>query len=490
MPASTTSPREWRYRSPVVDPQTLVLAVSQSGETADTLAASAWRASAAPSSRSPTSWASQLTREADGVLYTRAGLEIGVAATKTFTAQVVLPHPARAAPRRAARHAVRRAARRPGAELQRLPALAARVLADDSPLWAQVEQRRRSAFYEKEFFLFLGRHLGLPVCLEGALKLKEICYIPTDAYAAGEMKHGPIALLADDTPVVAVVTDSHVYEKVVSNVAGGARPRRARHRGRHGGQHRASRACGRRARGPAHVARARAGPGGDPAAAALLPHRAAARPRRRQAAQPGQDRHRGMSAAPGSLPATLELVRERMRALPVMEVYEVGGSLRDQVLGRQPKELDFLVRGHPVEELRDLLAAEGRAEDLTVAGRLVGVRFWPRWGPRQGIEVVVPRRERALRPDEPGYTGNPHTDFAIEPDAALRVELDLGRRDFTVNAMACDLRSGDWIDPFDGRGDARGRVLRAVHPEAFRDDPLRHPARSRAAGSRRSSARR
>ena len=111
--------------------------------------------------------------------------------------------------------------------------------------------------------------------------------------------------------------------------------------------------------------------------------------------------------------------------------------------------------------------------NLTVAGRLVGVRFWPRWGPRQGIEVVVPRRERALRPDEPGYTGNPHTDFAIEPDAALRVELDLGRRDFTVNAMACDLRSGDWIDPFDGRSDARGRVLRAVHPEAFRDDPLR-----------------
>ena len=73
-------------------------------------------------------------------------------------------------------------------------------------------------FAEDRFFLFLGRHLGLPVCLEGALKLKEISYIPTDAYPAGEMKHGPIALLADDTPVVAVATDSHVYEKVVSNL--------------------------------------------------------------------------------------------------------------------------------------------------------------------------------------------------------------------------------------------------------------------------------
>jgi glucosamine--fructose-6-phosphate aminotransferase (isomerizing) len=72
--------------------------------------------------------------------------------------------------------------------------------------------------WEKEFFLYIGRHLGMPVCLEGALKLKEISYIPTDSYAAGEMKHGPIALLSQDTPVVAVMNDSHVYEKVVSNV--------------------------------------------------------------------------------------------------------------------------------------------------------------------------------------------------------------------------------------------------------------------------------
>ena len=72
--------------------------------------------------------------------------------------------------------------------------------------------------WEKEFFLYIGRHLGMPVCLEGALKLKEISYIPTDSYAAGEMKHGPIALLSENTPVVAVMNDSHVYEKVASNV--------------------------------------------------------------------------------------------------------------------------------------------------------------------------------------------------------------------------------------------------------------------------------
>src|SRR2546428_8882691 len=73
-------------------------------------------------------------------------------------------------------------------------------------------------YYDKPFFLFLGRHIGLPVALEGALKLKEISYIPTEAYSAGEMKHGPIALLDQDTPVVCVATDSHVYDKVVSNI--------------------------------------------------------------------------------------------------------------------------------------------------------------------------------------------------------------------------------------------------------------------------------
>jgi tRNA nucleotidyltransferase (CCA-adding enzyme) len=169
---------------------------------------------------------------------------------------------------------------------------------------------------------------------------------------------------------------------------------------------------------------------------------------------------------------TTELQR-RMAELPFREVYEVGGSLRDELLGRPPKDVDFLVRGHDVEELLALCRAHGKADELRVAGRLVGVRFWPKWGPREGIEVVPPRRETPIAPGEPGYTGNPHTDFRIEPDPELPVRDDLERRDFTVNAMARDVRTGEWIDPFGGREDLAARVLRAVHVTAFRDDPLR-----------------
>ena len=89
-------------------------------------------------------------------------------------------------------------------------------------------------------------------------------------------------------------------------------------------------------------------------------------------------------------------LRRRMAELPFRELYEVGGSLRDELLGREPKDVDFLVRGHDVEELLTLCREHGKAEELRVAGRLVGVRFWPRWGPREGIEVVPPRRERPI----------------------------------------------------------------------------------------------
>jgi tRNA nucleotidyltransferase (CCA-adding enzyme) len=166
-------------------------------------------------------------------------------------------------------------------------------------------------------------------------------------------------------------------------------------------------------------------------------------------------------------------LRRRMAELPFREVYEVGGSLRDELLGREPKDIDFLVRGHDVEELLALCRQHGHADELRVAGRLVGVRFWPPWGPREGIEIVPPRREEPIEPGEPGYTGNPHVDFRIEPDPELPVRDDLERRDFTVNAMARDVRSGEWIDPCGGRDDLRAGVLRAVHATAFRDDPLR-----------------
>jgi glucosamine--fructose-6-phosphate aminotransferase (isomerizing) len=157
---------------------------------------------------------SQATRDADAVLYTRAGLEIGVAATKTFLAQVAAMYllGLRIAELRDTLPAGR--LEELVAELKRLPVQIDETLEMTAEPIRAVAERH----FEQEFFLYLGRHIGLPVCLEGALKLKEISYIPTDAYAAGEMKHGPIALLDESTPVVCIATRSPVMDKVLSNV--------------------------------------------------------------------------------------------------------------------------------------------------------------------------------------------------------------------------------------------------------------------------------
>jgi glucosamine--fructose-6-phosphate aminotransferase (isomerizing) len=155
-----------------------------------------------------------MTRQADAVLYTRAGLEIGVAATKTFIAQVAAMYllALRLAELRRTLTGSELTARI--TELKRLPHLISEMLAAGT---GDLE-RIASELCRAEFFLYLGRHVGLPVALEGALKLKEISYVATDAYAAGEMKHGPIALLDESTPVVVVATQSPVLEKVVSNI--------------------------------------------------------------------------------------------------------------------------------------------------------------------------------------------------------------------------------------------------------------------------------
>jgi glutamine---fructose-6-phosphate transaminase (isomerizing) len=218
MPVDIEYASEFRYRYPVVDARTLAIAVSQSGETADTIAAQrVSREGGALTLAICNQMGSQLTREADGTLYTRSGREIAVAATKTFTAQCLAftLFALHLAELRDTLPAARIAELRAG--IDQLPELAAAYLAEGSPVWEQTE-RIADEVWEKEFFLYIGRHLGMPVCLEGALKLKEISYIPTDSYAAGEMKHGPIALLSENTPVVAVMNDSHVYDKVVSNV--------------------------------------------------------------------------------------------------------------------------------------------------------------------------------------------------------------------------------------------------------------------------------
>jgi len=214
IPSESDIASEWRYRRPVIDERTLVIAVSQSGETIDTIAAmKEARAHGAHVLARTNVMGSQATRDCDAVLYTRAGLEVGVAASKTFTSQVVLMYllALKLGIVRSTIDATR--AETLLAQVRALPELAQQTL-DRGDLVEPIADR----FWESQFFLYLGRYIGLPIALEGALKLKEISYIPTDAYAAGEMKHGPIALLDDSTPVVVIATDNHVYDKVLSNI--------------------------------------------------------------------------------------------------------------------------------------------------------------------------------------------------------------------------------------------------------------------------------
>jgi len=206
---------EYRYRNPVVPPGTLFVAISQSGETADTLAAlrhakeSGYLATLAICNVPESS----IVREADLVLMTRAGLEIGVASTKAFTTQLV-----------ALQLLVLELTQLKGSadtgqlaawirDLNRLPERIEQALNLD----ARVEQLAEH-FVEKHHALFLGRGSHYPIALEGALKLKEISYIHAEAYAAGELKHGPLALVDHDMPVVAVAPNNRLLEKLVSNI--------------------------------------------------------------------------------------------------------------------------------------------------------------------------------------------------------------------------------------------------------------------------------
>ena len=205
---------EWIYRNPVLSKDTLVIGISQSGESRATVnAVKLARESGARTLAITNLMGTQITREVDATLYTRCGMEVGVAASKTFTAQVALlsllalklAEIRRTLPQDEIEFILDR--------LHELPHRIQEFLDGEHPI-DKIAQR----FHDAPFFLYLGRHIGLPVALEGALKLKEISYIPTDAYSAGEMKHGPIALLDEGTPVVVVATRSHVYEKIVSNI--------------------------------------------------------------------------------------------------------------------------------------------------------------------------------------------------------------------------------------------------------------------------------
>jgi tRNA nucleotidyltransferase (CCA-adding enzyme) len=153
-----------------------------------------------------------------------------------------------------------------------------------------------------------------------------------------------------------------------------------------------------------------------------------------------------------------------------LDAYLVGGAVRDEVLGHESKDADFLVPGVDTEGLKEALAPHGKVEDLIVAGRLVGARLYPRdksirkLAPA-GIEFAPPRKEVS--------TGPGRHDFEIVADATLSVEEDMRRRDFTVNAMARRLSTGEIVDPLNGRKDLERRVLRTVSPSSFAEDPLR-----------------
>ncbi|MDO8964684.1 MAG: glutamine--fructose-6-phosphate transaminase (isomerizing) [Coriobacteriia bacterium] len=214
IPVEVDVSSEFRYRDPIVDDETLVVAVTQSGETADTLAGvREARERGAKVIAITNVVGSRVTRESDGVIYTHAGPEIGVAATKTFTAQIaaLTVLALKLAQARGALSDERVASL--WEEIVTLPDVVEAILQDLSSL-----EECAAAYKDACSSLFLGRGVGVAVAMEGALKLKEISYIHAEAYAAGEMKHGPIALITTEVPVVCVATQGHTYEKVVSNI--------------------------------------------------------------------------------------------------------------------------------------------------------------------------------------------------------------------------------------------------------------------------------
>ena len=218
LPVEVELASEFRYRDPVLDRSTLVVAISQSGETADTLEAvrHAKEQKAKVLAICNTN-GSQIPRECDAVLYTRAGPEIGVASTKTFLAQIAANYLVGLALAQARGTKYPDEVEREYHELESMPGLVARVIAEIAPVAALAHR-----FAQASTILFLGRHVGYPVALEGALKLKELAYMHAEGFAAGELKHGPIALIEDDLPVIVVMPSpksaAMLHAKLLSNI--------------------------------------------------------------------------------------------------------------------------------------------------------------------------------------------------------------------------------------------------------------------------------
>ena len=218
LPARVTVGSEFRYAPPPLDATTLVIAVTQSGETADTIAPTRLaRERGCPIIAVTNTVGSAITREADAVLFLQAGPEVAVAASKTFVTQVttlIILAAAIAKIRGTLDEATELGL---GTALRALPAAAARAIEAAEASSPALARR----YVNSRGFMFVGRGAGYPVALEGALKLKEVSYVHAEGYAAGELKHGPISLLDAECPLVAVATRSPVYEKVISNVMEG-----------------------------------------------------------------------------------------------------------------------------------------------------------------------------------------------------------------------------------------------------------------------------
>jgi glucosamine--fructose-6-phosphate aminotransferase (isomerizing) len=217
LPARVTVGSEFRYAPPPLDADTLVIAVTQSGETADTIAPTRWaREQGSPIVAVTNTVGSAITREADAVMFLQAGPEIAVAASKTFVTQVTTLVVLAAAIAKARGALGAEQELELGQALRALPGAAARTLEACTGVAALARR-----YVNSRGFMFIGRGYTLPGALEGALKLKEVSYIHAEGYAAGELKHGPISLLDAECPLVAIATRSRVYDKLISNVMEG-----------------------------------------------------------------------------------------------------------------------------------------------------------------------------------------------------------------------------------------------------------------------------
>src|SRR5215210_2612865 len=199
-----------------------------------------------------------------------------------------------------------------------------------------------------------------------------------------------------------------------------------------------------------------------------MPGMSAARRLRVRPSRSRRSRWARVSRSPSS-PTSSSALIEFVDSLG-LDAYLVGGAVRDELLGVPHKDQDFVVTGVGYDELRTALAPHGRVEDLEVAGQRVGLRLYPREAKLRalapaGIEFAPPRTERS--------TGPGRHDFEVVASPEVTLEQDLARRDFTINAIAKRLATGEIVDPYDGRGDLERRVLRTVSPQSFREDPLR-----------------